>query len=208
MVLTTLDSGVVRALWFDVGVVVTFCSFLLLWNHGVDDKVIVNFVNSVTDGSTDVGKAVQNIAAGLPGIKLPLSPFTLSSSSLGLLLVFRTNGAFQRFFEARVLWGAVVNYCRTMTRQGLYYLDDPKDIEELTRRTIAYCRAVKFHFRYDADKEMLAKKEFTELLGKEEAEKLLSATHRPCQAMADMTTFIRSCKLVGDYIISLCLICR
>jgi len=40
-----------------------------------------------------------------PVLALPMNPFTLSSSFLGLLLVFRTNKAYQRWDEARKNWG-------------------------------------------------------------------------------------------------------
>jgi predicted membrane chloride channel (bestrophin family) len=40
-----------------------------------------------------------------PPLTLPMNPFTLSSSFLGLLLVFRTNKAYQRWDEARKNWG-------------------------------------------------------------------------------------------------------
>jgi len=191
--LSTFDSGVIRALWFDILVIVGVTSSLLLWNHGVEDQWFINAVKGMDLGESKA--AIEGIVAGLPALKLPLSPFTLSAPSLGLLLVFRTNGAFQRFFEARALWGALINDSRTQVRRGLYYLEDPKDIEENARRTIAFARALKLHLRYDADKDQVAYKEFRDLLGKEEAEKLLSATHRPCQAMADCTNFIRSRKL-------------
>lgn len=41
----------------------------------------------------------------VPGLTLPTAPFTLASGSLGLLLVFRTNTAYQRWDEARKNWG-------------------------------------------------------------------------------------------------------
>jgi predicted membrane chloride channel (bestrophin family) len=63
------------------------------------------------------GQAITDFVKSLTIAKLPLQPFTLSSPALGLLLVFRTNGAFQRFFEARALWGALINYSRNCVRQ-------------------------------------------------------------------------------------------
>ena len=44
---------------------------------------------------------------------LPL-PHTLLGSALGLLLVFRTNAAYDRFWEARKRWGTVVGECRAL----------------------------------------------------------------------------------------------
>mmetsp|Transcript_64940 Transcript_64940/g.159907 ORF Transcript_64940/g.159907 Transcript_64940/m.159907 type:complete len:624 (+) Transcript_64940:167-2038(+) len=184
MVLSTFNSGVLRALWFDIAVVVTLCSALLLYNHGIEDGYLLQALSGTPE-------PVQEAAKQLPVAKLPLSPFTISSPALGLLLVFRTNGAFQRFFEARALWGALINYSRTMTRQALYYMDDPRYIEETCRRTIVFARALKLHMRYEADKDRVAMKEFTGLIGKEEAEKLMAATHRPCQALTDLASVVR-----------------
>ena len=50
--------------------------------------------------------------AWCPGL-VPL-PHTLSGSALGLLLVFRTNAAYDRFWEARKQWGVVTSECRAM----------------------------------------------------------------------------------------------
>lgn len=188
MVLSSLESGVLRALWFDISVVVMICSALLVYNHGIEDGYLQQALS-------DAPAAVQNFVKHLPVAKIPLSAFTITSPALGLLLVFRTNGSFQRFFEARAVWGGVINYCRTMTRQALFYMDDPRYIEEATRRTIVFARALKLHLRYDAGSESVARQEFQSLIGSVETEKLLAATHRPCQALADLASVIRRANL-------------
>ena len=48
----------------------------------------------------------------LPMLGLPLAAFTLTSPSLGLLLVFRTNTGYQRWDEARKNWGMNINHTR------------------------------------------------------------------------------------------------
>ncbi|KAM3577161.1 hypothetical protein VYU27_001077 [Nannochloropsis oceanica] len=50
-------------------------------------------------------------------------PHQLMSSALGLLLVFRTNAAYDRFWEARKVWGSVTNNCRNLARTGRIALD-------------------------------------------------------------------------------------
>ena len=49
-------------------------------------------------------------------------PFTLSSPALGLLLVFRTNRAYDRFWEGRKLWGKLTNMTRELARLGHTFL--------------------------------------------------------------------------------------
>jgi len=40
---------------------------------------------------------------------------SLTGSALGLLLVFRTNSAYQRLYEARQIWGQLTNTIREMS---------------------------------------------------------------------------------------------
>ncbi len=44
-------------------------------------------------------------------------PFNLTTFALSLLLVFRTNSSYSRWWEARMIWGAVVNLSRNFGRQ-------------------------------------------------------------------------------------------
>jgi len=187
--LTTFESSIIRALWFDISMVVSVATLLLVYNHGLDDGIVKAWALQQEAFNPET---VEGFFATAPHAKLPLAPFTLSSSALGLLLVFRTNGAFQRFFEARALWGALINYSRNMVRQGSMHLTNARDLEELTRRTIAFARALKLHLRYEADKEAVGRREMEALLGKKEADKLLAAKHRPCQAITDLTSLLRS----------------
>eukprot|EP00903_Cladosiphon_okamuranus_P014888 g13787.t1 len=43
-------------------------------------------------------------------------PHSIMSGALGLLLVFRTNAAYNRFWEARKIWGGLINTCRNIAR--------------------------------------------------------------------------------------------
>ena len=47
---------------------------------------------------------------------------SLVSVALGLLLVFRTNAAYDRFWEGRKLWGAMVNSSRNLARSTVVLL--------------------------------------------------------------------------------------
>lgn len=79
----------------EVLTVTVIATFVMLWNM-------------LTGEYTDlVGGVHPGILRGqyTPVLSLPMNPFTLSSSFLGLLLVFRTNKAYQRWDEARKNWG-------------------------------------------------------------------------------------------------------
>lgn len=59
--------------------------------------------------------------------------------ALGLLLVFRTNASYERWWEGRKLWGAIVNTCRNLARQAVVHLDaTPARRDAVLRLTRAF----------------------------------------------------------------------
>lgn len=59
-----------------------------------------------------------------PMFYLPLGPHSLMMNALGLLLVFRTNSAYQRFAEGRKIWENIVNIARDLSRMIRLYESD------------------------------------------------------------------------------------
>ncbi len=57
------------------------------------------------------------------GFKLPSIAHTLVGVALGLLLVFRTNASYDRYWEGRRLLGGFVNRSRDLARQAAAYID-------------------------------------------------------------------------------------
>ncbi len=49
---------------------------------------------------------------------------SLVGVALGLLLVFRTNASYDRFWEGRKLWGGIVNESRNLARTSTVFLAD------------------------------------------------------------------------------------
>ncbi|BAZ14225.1 hypothetical protein NIES4071_60650 [Calothrix sp. NIES-4071] len=88
--------------------------------------------------------------------KLPVSQPILSnlipSIVLGLLLVFRTNTAYERFWEGRKCWGSMVNNVRNLARQiwvtvnEIEYEDRKSKIAALYL-LVAFAVATKIHLR-------------------------------------------------------------
>ena len=52
---------------------------------------------------------------------IPSTPHSLMVSALGLLLVFRTNSAYQRFVEGRKIWEHIINSSRDLYRMSMLY---------------------------------------------------------------------------------------
>lgn len=72
------------------------------------------------------------------------------STALSIFLVFRFNEAYERWWEARKLWGALVNESRDFARQALTLLDADAaraDGPRLVRRQIAFVHGLRIHLR-------------------------------------------------------------
>ena len=75
---------------------------------------------------------------------IPSTVHSLVGVALGLLLVFRTNTSYDRFWEGRKLWGSIVNESRNMGRACTVFLkDDPELVRSSVRWTIAWAYAAK-----------------------------------------------------------------
>ncbi|SLJ84770.1 bestrophin family protein [Psychrobacter sp. DAB_AL43B] len=80
------------------------------------------------------------------------APFTLLGIALSLFLGFRNNASYQRWWEARGLWGQLVFDARSLTRQLLSFIDEETEIGRDTQRcmihlTIAFTHALRHRLR-------------------------------------------------------------
>ena len=65
---------------------------------------------------------------------LDISPFGFAGAVLGILLVIRLNAGYDRWWEARTLWGGIVNQSRNLVISAMAYgPDDPEWRNSLTR---------------------------------------------------------------------------
>lgn len=83
--------------------------------------------------------------------KAPALPLTIFGTALALVLGFRVNSAYQRWWEGRILWGALVNVSRSFARAVLAFLPDEPDARALARdlvlRHIAYVHTLRRQLR-------------------------------------------------------------
>lgn len=66
----------------------------------------------------------QHVAA----IGIPVTIHSLVGVALGLLLVFRTNASYDRYWEGRKLWGSIVNETRNLVRSGQAHLAGDREL--------------------------------------------------------------------------------
>lgn len=83
----------------------------------------------------------------LTPVVVPGLPVSLVGAALGIILGFRTNSAYDRWWEARILWGALVNSSRTLARQILAFTPDAEFARRIVLTQIAYVHALRCHLR-------------------------------------------------------------
>lgn len=83
------------------------------------------------------------------GWKTPLTPmpFTLVGIALAIFLGFRNSASYDRYWEARKLWGQGLNECRTLTRQALSLMDGQVDVRPFVYGQIAFIHALRGYLR-------------------------------------------------------------
>ena len=88
-------------------------------------------------------------------VSLPILGTVIPNIVLGLLLVFRTNTAYERFWEGRKAWGTLVNTVRNLSRQILVAISE-NDLSDRQAKIAAvkllsaFAIALKLHLRSEA----------------------------------------------------------
>ena len=126
---------------------------------------------------------------GVPS--LPALPHSLLGGVLGVLLGFRTNQSYDRFWEGRKLWGSCVNSVRCIARSSLAHIDsDGETYAAVMRYLRAYPIALKQHLRGEVDIEA-----FRGTLDGRELSELSSADNLPLSVCISLSMSINAIKL-------------
>lgn len=89
--------------------------------------------------------------------RAPALPLTIFGSAIALFLGFRSNSAYQRWWEGRILWGQMINSSRSLAREVRNFMTDPAATQlkrSIIFRQIAYVNALRCQLRrqeLDAD---------------------------------------------------------
>ena len=104
-----------------------------------------------------VGTATVVIAAreflGFSWLELPALPMAITGGALGIFVSFRTNSAYDRWWEGRKLWGRLINSSRHFASQVMAYLkadgkQSPSALQRrLIERQIAYVHVLRCALR-------------------------------------------------------------
>lgn len=119
-------------------------------------------------------------------------PHSLIGVALGLLLVFRTNASYDRFWEGRKQWGSIVNESRNLARLASTLLHgDRALLERLVRWGMAFPWAVMYALR--GEKRLRPASSFSE----EEIRRVTESDHVPLAIARRMSADIAGARRRG-----------
>ncbi|GIL49208.1 hypothetical protein Vafri_5346 [Volvox africanus] len=108
------------------------------------------------------------------------TPFSMITFALSLLLVFKTNSSYSRWWEGRIIWGQIVNFGRNYARQALMWF--PANRPDLRAAAVRWAaaapRVLLAHLREDTD----VRSEVRGILTSDEVDWLLGWSNGPLGA--------------------------
>jgi ion channel-forming bestrophin family protein len=128
--------------------------------------------------------------------EIPVSAKSLGgvipSIVLGLLLVFRTNTAYERFWEGRKAWGSIVNNIRNLSRLIWVAIDETEphhrqEKEQNLKLLVAFAVATKLHLRSQPASDRLS-----ELVSKSQFDKLQVANNPPLEIIFWISDYLQA----------------
>ena len=119
---------------------------------------------------------------------LEVAPYEIAGAALGLLLILRTNAGYERWWEARKLWGGIVNQSRNVAISGLAY--GPRNAD-WRREFVAWAAAFPHVARCSLRGEP-PPPEVAQLVGEAGAARIAASAHMPSYVA------LRLAALLGD----------
>lgn len=106
-------------------------------------------------------------------LQVPFTPVGLVGTAVAFMIGFQNNAAYDRIWEARKIWGGIVNTSRSLiiTVKDSFYMhrseankDESGELKVITNRHIAWLTALRFAMRtkkeWEADYEKMKEKSF------------------------------------------------
>ncbi len=130
-------------------------------------------------------------------VPLTVAPFTLLGVSLALFLGFRNSASYDRYWEGRKQWGALLNLTRSLVRQALTLgglePSDPR-VAEWVSLLAAFTHALRHQLRHSDPKPDLDR-----LLSPDLSAKVLAARYRPAILLTSLGRWVTARSREGRY---------
>lgn len=126
-------------------------------------------------------------------LSVPFGIFSAAGAVLGLLLVLRTNAGYDRWWEARKLWGGIVNQSRNLAVEASAY--GPPDAEwrnQFIRWTAVFPHVIRSSLRDERTLQEVAR-----LIGPANSTRIAEAGHMPTFVANVLAQMLREARTAG-----------
>lgn len=145
----------------------------------------------------DVAIVVAYVFLGWKWLALPDVPLSVFGGVLGVLAGFRNASAYARWWEARIIWGGIVNSSRTLERQIISMIVGPEAAEcrlhdakrKLVLFQIAWVHALRNHLR-----DIPPWNDLTGLVPEDEIERLRTQKNVPLAIHQIIASILAHCR--------------
>lgn len=164
---------------------------LFVWRGSVLNRIVPQMV--FTAALATVVTATHGLIGGWK-LALNPTPFLLLGVSLAIFLGFRNSTSYDRFWEARRLWGALLNDSRSVARQVMTLTSCPPERrQKLVYLLIAFTHALRHQLRgTDASADL------TRLLPTAEATRLTACRFKPAMALVLFSETLTAARRDGE----------
>jgi putative membrane protein len=166
----------------------SFLTTALAWHGSVSPRVLPRVIAAAAYSAV-----VYAIDEYFLHFAIPITPFEYSGVVLGLILVMRLNAGHDRWWEARKIWGNIVNQSRNLALvvYGYGEKDHPSTLE-LLRWIASWPHVMRESLRRETNLT-----EVTQILGAEETQKIREAQHMPMYVALRITGLLQNLRKHG-----------
>lgn len=132
-----------------------------------------------------------------PILSFPALPLSLTSPSLGLLLVFRTNAAYSRWMSGRTSWATISSSTFDLMRQTILWVEDDVLKANLVRQVAAFPRCLKWYLGHRHNERRL-RDDLEGVLLPVEIDQLLSSRHPVKHCLLRMSQTLTAASLIPN----------
>ena len=166
----------------------SFMATALAWQGAVTPRVLSRVATTAAYAT-----AVYVASTYVPAISLPITPFEYSGAILALVLVLRVNAGHERWWEARKIWGTIVNQSRNLALVVYGYSEVKNQTVIAGLKWIAAWP----HVMRESLRNEKSLAEVSRLVGSHEAEKMRSAENMSMYVALKIAETLSSLRKTG-----------
>lgn len=166
----------------------SFLATALAWQGSVTPRVLPRVALAAVYAT-----AAYLVATFAPEIAIPITPFEYSGAVLALILVLRVNAGHDRWWEARKIWGGIVNQSRNLALVVHGYTEKQ---DAAVAQLLKWIATWPYVMRDSLRKERTLA-EVGALVGADEAENIRRASHMPMYVGMRITSMLGELRRSG-----------